>query len=142
MHAITVLQQQHVKAKAAFQEIEGAPVSERGALWRALRPELEQHEQIEEAHVYGPAAREAQGDRTLAAWERTHQEQVEEAERLIREIDRLDPSDRMWLTAVQQLRSTLEQHIQREEHDIWPRIERAWGAARLEEVGRRLEQAA
>jgi hypothetical protein len=139
MQAIQFLKQEHGKAKAAFQEIEGAPVSQRRGLWTKLRPELELHEKMEEQHLYGPAAREVQADRSLAEYETAHHGEVGEAEALIMEIDRLDPSGDTWLATVKKLRSALEQHIRQEEQEIWPKIEQAWDAARLEEAGRRME---
>jgi hypothetical protein len=138
MHAIEFLKREHGKAKAAFVEIEGASVAQRRPLWEKLRPELEQHEEMEETHLYGPVARDAQGDESLRAWEDTHHQQVEEAEGLIREIGRLDPSDATWLATVKKLRSALERHIQQEEQEIWPKIGRVWDAARLEEAGRKM----
>jgi hemerythrin HHE cation binding domain-containing protein len=139
MQAIQLLKQDHVKAKAAFQEIETTPASGRSSLWGKLRPELELHEQMEEKCLYGPVAREVQGDPVLASWETTHLHEVQEAEGLIKEIDRLDPAKDAWLAAVKKLRGALEQHIRKEEQDIWPKIERAWNPARLEEAGRQME---
>lgn len=139
MQAIQLLKQEHGKAKAGFQEIEGAPAARRGALWAKLRPELELHEKKEEKHLYGPAARENQADRTLADWEGTHQHEVREAESLIQEIGRLDPADDVWLQTVKKLRGALEQHIQKEEQQIWPKIEQLWNRDRLEEAGRHME---
>lgn len=138
MHAIEFLKQEHVKAKAAFQEIEGAPGARRATLWARLRPELELHEKMEEAHLYGPVAREAQADRALVQWESAHHTEVQEAEGLIRQIDGLTSSGDEWLAAVKKLRGALEQHIRKEEQEIWPKIERAWDAARLEEAGRKM----
>jgi hypothetical protein len=57
MQATQLLKQDHGKAKAGFQAIESAAAGQRGELWRALRPELELHEKMEEMHLYGPAAR-------------------------------------------------------------------------------------
>jgi hypothetical protein len=139
MQAIQLLKQEHGKAKAAFQEIESAPASSRSAMWGKLRPELELHEQMEEKCLYGPVAREVQGDPSLASWEATHLHEVQEAEGLIKEIDRLDPAKDAWLASVKKLHGALEQHIRREEQDIWPKIERAWDSARLEEAGRQME---
>ena len=138
MQAIQFLKQEHGKAKAAFQEIEGAPAGQRRALWTKLRPELELHEKMEEQHLYGPAAREVQADRSLAEYEAAHHREVQEAEGLIKQIDRLDPSGDAWLATVKKLRGALEQHIRKEEQEIWPKIEQAWDAARLEEAGRQM----
>ena len=138
MQAILFLKQEHGKAKAAFHEIESAPASQRRALWTKLRPELELHEKMEEQHLYGPAAREVQADRSLAEYQAAHRREVQEAEGLIKEIDRLDPSADSWLATVKKLRDALEQHIRKEEQQIWPKIEQAWDAARLEEAGRQM----
>jgi hemerythrin-like domain-containing protein len=138
MQAIKLLKEEHGKAKAAFQEIEASPRSERGALWTKLRPELELHEQMEEIHLYGPVARETQSNTSLAEWERTHHHEVQEAEGLIKEIDRLDPAEDKWLATVKKLRGALEQHIRKEEQEIWPKIEQVWDMDRLEEAGRKL----
>ena len=138
MQAIQFLKQEHGKAKAAFQEIEGAPAGQRRGLWMKLHPELELHEKMEEQHLYGPAAREVQVDASLAEYEAAHHREVQEAEGLIKEIDRLDPSGDAWLATVKKLRGALEQHIRQEEQEIWPKIEQAWDAARLEEAGRQM----
>jgi hemerythrin-like domain-containing protein len=108
-------------------------------MWGKLRPELELHEQMEEKCLYGPVAREVQGDPSLASWETTHLHEVQEAEGLIKEIDRLDPAKDAWLASVKKLHGALEQHIRREEQDIWPKIERVWDSKRLEEAGRQME---
>ncbi|HWC02078.1 MAG TPA: hemerythrin domain-containing protein [Methylomirabilota bacterium] len=139
MQAIQLLKQEHGKAKAAFQEIEAAPPPQRGSLWSKLRPELELHEKKEEMHLYGPAAREIRGEESLTTWEATHHHEVQEAESLIREISSLDPADDRWLATVKKLRGALEQHIRKEELEIWPKIERGWASARLEEAGRQME---
>ncbi len=137
MDALEELRQMHVEAKAQFQKIEQAPGPERGDLWAKLQPELELHEQIEEHFVYDPVAREAgQQDEVLARWEAEHEEQVREADAVMKQIDALDPSDHAWLTQVHALRTTLEGHIQHEEDDIWPRIRQAWGQPKLDEAGR------
>jgi len=139
MHAIEFLKREHGKAKAAFTEIEGASAAQRGSLWEKLRPELEQHEEMEETHLYGPVAQDPHGDESLRTWESTHHQQVEEAEGLIREIGRMQPSDARWLATVKSLRSALENHIRQEEQEIWPKIMRAWNPDRLEEAGRQME---
>jgi hemerythrin-like domain-containing protein len=139
MHAIKFLKQEHVKAKGAFQEIERASAPQRGQLWGKLQPELKLHEQMEEKHLYGPVAREGQADGSLADWEHTHRQEVEEAETLMDEIGRLEPSDQRWLETVKALRGALEEHIREEEQEIWPKIEQVWDAARLEEAGQQME---
>lgn len=139
MHAIQFLKEAHGQAKAAFQKIEGAPAHERRALWAKLHPELELHEKMEETCLYAPVAREIHADPALAQWTTAHHQEVQEAESLIKEINHQDPSDEGWLATVKKLRGALEQHIRKEEGEIWPKIERAWDAARLEDAGRQMD---
>jgi hypothetical protein len=40
---------------------------------------------------------------------------------------------------VQRLKSALEAHIQEEEQEIWPRIERVWDAKQLERARAEME---
>jgi hypothetical protein len=59
MDAIQFLKQEHKKAKATLKKVLKASPESRGALWTELEPELKAHEQIEDACLYGPLAREA-----------------------------------------------------------------------------------
>jgi len=47
-------------------------------------------------------------------------------EALIQEIDRLDSTSDDWVEKMEELQEALEQHIEEEEGDIWPRIQQAW----------------
>ena len=49
MDAIQFLKKEHVTAKAAFEDVLKASPKKRGDLWEKLSPELEAHEQIEDA---------------------------------------------------------------------------------------------
>jgi Hemerythrin HHE cation binding domain len=114
LSAIAFLKEQHEEAKRGFQGIAQGRPEERGRLWAALRPKLKLHEQLEETHVYGPAAQDARVTDPLASWPTRHQEEVREAERLIETIDRQPAGDGEWMRSVEQLRTALERHIQEE----------------------------
>src|SRR4029077_3726309 len=49
MDAIQFLKQEHKKAKAGIKKVLKASPEDRGDLWTDLEPELEAHEQIEDA---------------------------------------------------------------------------------------------
>ena len=138
MDAIQLLKQDHDKARQMFAQILEAEPEQRAGLWNQLKPELELHEQLEEAALYGPVAQSAQDDR-LAAYESHHREEVAEAETLIEEITRLKATDDEWLDKVEELQETLEHHIEDEEGEIWPRIQQTWDRAKLAEAGRTIE---
>jgi hemerythrin superfamily protein len=40
---------------------------------------------------------------------------------------------------VEELQETLEHHIQEEEGDIWPRVQKAWDQSKLEKAGQQME---
>lgn len=136
MDAITFLEQEHEKAKAAFAELLEAPPAERGRRWKALQPELKSHEELEEACLYGPIESDGVGDDELSSWvSDRHEEQVREVEGLIGRTERLEPEEPRWLATVRQIHDALERHIQEEQGEIFPRIARAWDRARLERAG-------
>ena len=92
MDAIQFLKQEHQTAKAEFEKVLQASPKARGGLWQKLSPELEAHEQIEDACLYEPLSREAGGkDPKLAGWRQKHQDEVDEVEDLISEIESLAP---------------------------------------------------
>ena len=143
MDALEILRQMHVEAKSAFQHIEQAGPDQRGQLWMKLHPHLKLHEQLEEQWVYDPVHTEiGSRDQVLQDWHHRHHEEVGEAERVIGEINRLDPQDNHWLEMVTGLRMTLEGHIKTEEGEIWPHIRQVWGMDKLEHAGTEIEKAA
>ncbi len=140
MDAIKMLKQEHDKAKQMFAKIQEASGEERGKLWAALKPELKVHEQIEESGLYGPVAKEAGSkDQSLKDWESHHREEVGELESLIDEIGALDPADEDWLDKVDELQDMLEHHIDEEEEDIWPAIQKVWDRTKLEQAGTQMQ---
>jgi hemerythrin-like domain-containing protein len=140
MNAIQLLKNEHETAKRAFGQIQAASAEQRAALWAKLQPELKVHEEIEEAALYGPVADEVGSrDETLKEWQGHHLEEVGELEALIQELDGTDPASDEWMEGIEELQQTLEHHIQEEEGDIWPRIQRAWDQSKLEHAGEKME---
>ena len=140
MNAIQLLKNEHEKAKRAFGEIQAASADQRAQLWAKLEPELKVHEEMEETALYGPVAQEVGSrDQKLKEWQEQHHTEVLEAEALIQEIRGLDPTTDEWIEKVEELQEALEHHIEEEEGDIWPRIERAWDQSKLEHAGRQME---
>src|SRR6185503_17272042 len=133
MDAIQFLKQEHQKAKAAFEKVLNAAPASRGQLWTKLQPELEAHEQIEDACLYKPLSRDAgEKDSELAEWRKKHQQEVDQVDGLIQELAKLEPEDTSWLTKLKAVKTSLESHIRQEEQDIFPRISKAWDKTKLE----------
>ena len=141
MDAIQFLKQEHRKAKTEFKKVLKAAPEMRGELWTKLQPELETHEQIEDAALYEPLARDAgKTDSKLADWQKQHQNEVATVERLIKDMDALDPEEVTWLTKLKAVHASLEGHIREEEQDIFPRIGRVWDRDRLKRAGTDLKE--
>jgi len=138
MDAIKFLKKQHEEANAAFEKIEQGSEGQRGQLWDDLSPKLKLHEQMEEKHLYGPVSKDAKQP-ALASWPERHAAEVDEAEELIAAIARSSSQESAWLQNVKRLHAALEEHIQEEEDDIWPEIEKVWDRAQLEEAGKKME---
>jgi hypothetical protein len=54
---------------------------------------------------------------------------------LIDDVGQLDASSDRWLVTLRDLQSSLEQHIDQEEHEIFPKIAVVWDADRRDQVG-------
>lgn len=141
MNAIQFLKQEHQTAKAAFEKVLQASPKTRGELWQKLSPELEAHEQMEDACLYEPLSRDAGGkDPKLAEWRQKHQAEVDKVGGLIEEIDALRPEDEKWMAKVKAVHASLETHIREEEGEIFPRISKVWDEARLEQAGKQMKE--
>lgn len=141
MDAIQFLKQEHEKAKAAFAKVLKATPDTRGQLWTKLQPELETHEQIEDACLYEPLARDAgKTDSKLAEWRKKHQNEVDKVEGLMEEMEELDSEAASWLTKAKAVHASLDSHIRQEEQDIFPRISKVWDEKRLMQAGKDMKE--
>lgn len=141
MDAIKFLKKEHQTAKAEFEKVLKAPPGKRGQLWEKLAPELEAHEQMEDACMYEPLSQDAEGqDPVLAEWRQEHQAEVDKVAELMNEIDGLAPEDAKWLKKVTEVHTSLKTHIEEEEGNIFPRISKVWDEARLEQAGTEMKE--
>jgi hemerythrin-like domain-containing protein len=141
MDAIQFLKQEHQKAKSAFEKVLKAAPESRGQLWSKLQPELEAHEQIEDAGLYEPLARDAgKTDSKLADWRKKHQTEVAKVDGLIKDMGKLDPENASWLTKLKLVHASLESHIREEEQDIFPRISKVWDETKLKQAGTEMKE--
>jgi iron-sulfur cluster repair protein YtfE (RIC family) len=142
MDVIQFLKEPHQNAKTAFSGIEHAlSPTTRAQLWRDLKPDLEAHEQAEDACLYGPISQDsAVKDQRLVTWRQQHQAQVHQVAEMIKTLDTLGFDNPRWLSTLGELRASLESHIRQEEEDIFPRIRSCWDGIRLERAGREMEE--
>ena len=141
MDVIQFLKQEHQKAKASFEKVLKAAPETRGQLWTKLQPELEAHEQIEDAGLYEPLSRDVgKTDPKLADWRKLHQNEVDKVEGLIEDMMELDPEDASWLTKLKAVHASLESHIREEEQDIFPRVRKVWDVNELKQAAAEMKE--
>jgi hypothetical protein len=143
-----VLRQDHEKMKAMLAQLEQGPTASRGASPDQLteRKKLAQnviiedskHEVAEQQHFW-PAVRELGPEGDRIADEAIGQEK--DGERMLAELDRLDPDDQRFETVLAGFTSDARAHIAFEEGHAWPLLRGAIDPDRANELGDRIVRA-
>lgn len=133
MDAIDLLKQQHRMVEKLFSQIEDAEGSEKVDLFTQLADAFLVHCHIEEELFY-PSVYE---DRT----EDDLREAVEEhlqAKRIIADMLDLDPSDEQWVAKCSVLKEDIKHHVQEEENELFPQVQKDFGKKRLADLGSKM----
>jgi len=137
---ISVITQDHREVEAVFQELEsgeGTPEHRRDLADHVIA-ELVRHSVAEEEYMY-PAAREAlEGGDELADHEL---EEHAEAEKLMKQLDGLDPTDPRFDELLGTLMAEIRHHIEEEETDLLPKLEAACSQEQLRDLGEKVVRA-
>jgi hypothetical protein len=124
------LVQQHREAALLLGQAEAATdPAERQELWRTLRKELLSHEKAEMIAVYG--ALDQVATRDIAP---RHGEDALALEAAIGAVDLGGYSAPNWADLIGQLSAMLQQHVEEEEHEFFPRALEALGRNAAEEL--------
>lgn len=137
---VDVLMADHREVEGIFVELEsrqGSP-EHRRQLADVVIAELVRHSVAEEAYVY-PAARKALPDGDQIA-EHEISEHAD-AERTMKELEALDPSDPRFDELLTQLTAAIRHHVQDEESDLFPRLRAAVAREELVELAGKVEKA-
>ncbi len=137
---VSVLVRDHDEMKQYFREIEAATDAQgrRDAADR-LTAEVVRHSVAEEMYLY-PAARKAlpEGDQLVDEELQEHAE----AEKLLKQWEKMDGDDPQFMPTFQQIRSELLHHIDEEEEPkLFPRLQAALSAEEQQELGEKIEKA-
>jgi hypothetical protein len=118
------LVEQHKQIAALLRRAEAAQTAaERQAIWSDTRRQLLSHDRAEVLEVY--AALEG-FDATRAIVER-HSLQAEELESAVNEVDAVDYDSERWLPRLCDVVALVEDHVQDEETDFFPRAQKVLG---------------
>jgi iron-sulfur cluster repair protein YtfE (RIC family) len=128
MKATTLLIRQHNKVKAIFKKLEKGG-SDAPALVDELSNDLCAHMLIEQ-EIFYPAVKKMDEDLIREAYE--EHSLAELSLKRLRGCDPKDPSFKAHVTATKEL---IEHHVEEEEEDLFPKVEKKLDEALLEELG-------
>jgi hemerythrin superfamily protein len=141
MDAITLLENDHRTVDDFFRQYEDlvvtTPSARREPVDRFIR-ELSIHAAIEEEVLY-PAVRRELPDGEAMADEALQEHQ--EAKEILRRLDRMDPTDFEFDSAVTELIKDVRHHVDDEEMEMFPKLRSALSHERLMQLGTRMEEA-
>jgi len=112
-------------------------VAKRRTLWQRIRTELIAHEQAELLEIY-PLLEANDATRDIARRHTAHAADVEE---LIDEVDTVGAEAEGWQPALERLIAKLQQHIEKEENEFFPRAQQALGEAATKQLEKPLLRA-
>jgi hypothetical protein len=98
-------------------------VAKRRKLWQEIRRELIVHEQAELLEIY-PLLEANDATRDIA---RRHTAHAADVEQLIDEVDAVGVEAEGWQSALEGLIARVEEHIEKEENEFFPRAQQALG---------------
>jgi len=143
MNAIELLKQDHQEALSVLDELEIAEEeldeteSAQGQQsFTRLHSLLKVHTRIEE-EIFYPALEQFSETRELVRDAFREHEQMDE---LLTQLAGLDPVEEEFQELLSELRDSLDQHIEEEEGELFPKAEEVCGQARLNELGQQMEQ--
>jgi hemerythrin superfamily protein len=135
MNAIKMLKQQHLAVGKLFEEFETAPsVQRRGEIFTQIADALAVHATIEERHFY-PGVKQAQTQDILAESVEEHLEM----KRVIADLMQMEPSDDGFEARVMTLQEDVEHHVEEEENELFPMVEKLFDEEGLEALGAEMQ---
>lgn len=137
MNAIELLKQQHRQVEKLFEKIEKAESDEKEELFDEVADSLAVHSAIEEQHFY-PATKDARTEELL-------QEAVEEhlaVKRIIADLLEMEPDDPQFDAKIKVLQENVEHHVEEEESELFPKVQKVHSKDELEDLGVLMEQTA
>ncbi|WP_437733148.1 hemerythrin domain-containing protein [Sorangium sp. So ce1335] len=135
MKATDLLKEQHQEVDELFERMSQAGDDEIDALRDELVAKLVSHTAIEEEILY-PESREVLGASPLIP---TSYEEHSLVSIMLQKLLSTEPGDESFHARLGVLKELVQHHVQEEEQELFPKLESAMGAERLEQLGDRLE---
>ena len=134
MNALSLLKQDHDKAKEVIEQIESTgerAVKRCGELFQGLVDDLTVHERIEE-EIFYPALQKHPNAKDLVLEAYVEHGVVDT---LLDEISTIDAGDEKWMSTFKVFKENLEHHIEEEEGQLFKKTKTAFSDQQLEDLG-------
>ena len=133
MNATSLLERQHRKVEALFKKLESGR-SDPGPVLEELANSLAAHMAIEQ-DIFYPAIREVDSDVVNESYE-----EHSLAEVALKRLLATDPEDETFHARVTALKELIEHHVEEEEQELFPQVEKALGEDTLETLGKSMKK--
>ncbi len=134
MKATRLLEQQHRKVEAIFDQLKGRG-DQAGALLVELANELAAHMAIEQ-NIFYPAVREVDPDLIAESFEEHAVAEIE-----LKRLLRAGPDHETFPAKLATLQELIESHVEEEEEELFRSVEKTLGGDFLEQLGAKMESA-
>lgn len=134
MKATDFLEQQHREVEDLFEQFENTDeAKKKKAIFQQIAEKLTIHAKLEEKFLY-PVGRAVDEDVTLESYE-----EHDLVKALIRKIQKTRVNDEFYDARVTVLKEIVEHHVEEEEEEYFPKLEKELSEEQLEELGEKLE---
>ena len=136
MTAIELLKKDHRKVDDLFAEIENG-AGDPTTIFNQIYRELSLHAELEETVFYPELEQRGETSDKVRHSYKEHQE----VRTLLEQLAAGNPGSEVWLTQLDQLKESVQHHVEEEENELFPKAQQVLGDNRLTEIGQRIEQA-
>jgi hemerythrin-like domain-containing protein len=134
---IELLEHDHREVEQMFTEFEQATdPKEKRAIADKVIIELVRHSEAEEQAVYPMMRKHIENGDAIVEHEIDEHSQ---AERLMKQLDRMDPTNPEFGVLMQQLMTAVKEHIAEEENEAFPQFRQAVSPEELEKLGKTVQ---
>jgi hemerythrin superfamily protein len=138
MNAVKMLKQQHREVEKLFEELEaGKSAGAKRKTFNELADALAVHATIEERHFY-PGVKQKQTEDILLESVEEHLE----IKRAIADLLQLEPDEDTFEAKVKVLQEDIEHHVEEEETELFPKVEKLFEVEELDAIGAAMEETA
>ena len=138
MNAIKMLKQQHREVEKLFKQLEAAKsANPRTKTFNEIADALAVHATIEERHFY-PGVKERQTEEILLESVEEHLE----IKRAIADLLEMDADEDEFMAKVKVLQEDVEHHVEEEEDELFPKVEKLFDEEQLEAIGALMDETA